>query len=1027
MKTSQSIIGLLLLLLSTVLFGKSEAILKLDTQGHTSLVKDLIVTKNGNIITASDDKTIRVWDKSGKQKRKILGELQSNSGEILAIALSNDEKYLAVGGALSTDEVIGSSIRLYNYETGKLLKLLKSHTNSVLDLAFSKDDKYLISGSGDKTVKIWNVQSDFTLKDTLTFHTNYVYAVQIIKKQNDYYSASAGHDNKIILYNIDKSKIIKTVNSKYNLNSLATTPSTDFGNIAVCGESNEIVIFNYELEQIKQISLSTNPWGLSYSSNGKYLLSGTSSLPHKVNIYNVKDDYSKKIEFLKHNNLVMSVGFLDNKTAISIGGNNKEIYIWDINSAKVVKKIQGVGAVVWSVGIKENKISWGNIDPCPTCPSLGNKKGVLEKSINLSDFKITKDTADFKRISTLNGKYSLIHAKGGDYGLDDAVLKIKKNGITRKQIIKNAQTGLRHNTYGWYKNYIISGGTHGRLKVYNKLGLEVASLVGHSGEIWALGVYKDRLVSGSDDQTILLWDLSSLDTMKREFVTHEWFDKSWKDWIKQSFKDLDITKQKDIEKLYKRLVRAKDPDASMLLIPPKIYPILNIFTTEDDNYVVWSTEGFFDASKDAGKYIGYHINQGDEKEAEYVTVDSLYNTFYRPDLIQQRLNGKDLRKYSKNINIDKLLNDGLAPEVQILTKTLKTNTSDLDLKMQVCQKGQGGFDNLSLLINGISVSVVGTSRALKLKKKSKRKDCFIYNQTISLAQGTNNIGFKATNKAGNIESKIDTVEIFYDNLGLKHNIQMELKDTLVDDTTNNLHILAIGVNEYKEDSLKLKYSINDAAEILKTIQTVSKPLFKNVYTYKLFDDKVTKKTITEVFENINSTREDVFLLYIAGHGITDEYNGNYYYIPYNFLLNNNINAVQEQGIGQKDLMLGLSKITALKSLVLLDTCNSGSFVEANIQKTTTNRLSRATGRATLSASSSTQVAYEGYKGHGVFTYTLIEALKGKGYKNNNKITINELSSYVKDILPNRTSKKWGYKQLPQSSMYGIDFNIGKKE
>jgi len=62
MKTSQSIIGLLLLLLSTVLFGKSEAILKLDTQGHTSLVKDLIVTKNGNIITASDDKTIRVWD-----------------------------------------------------------------------------------------------------------------------------------------------------------------------------------------------------------------------------------------------------------------------------------------------------------------------------------------------------------------------------------------------------------------------------------------------------------------------------------------------------------------------------------------------------------------------------------------------------------------------------------------------------------------------------------------------------------------------------------------------------------------------------------------------------------------------------------------------------------------------------------------------------------------------------------------------------------------------------------------------------
>jgi WD40 repeat protein len=51
---------LIILLLTITLFG--EAILKLDTMGHTSLVRDVIVTKNGDIISASDDKTIRVWD-----------------------------------------------------------------------------------------------------------------------------------------------------------------------------------------------------------------------------------------------------------------------------------------------------------------------------------------------------------------------------------------------------------------------------------------------------------------------------------------------------------------------------------------------------------------------------------------------------------------------------------------------------------------------------------------------------------------------------------------------------------------------------------------------------------------------------------------------------------------------------------------------------------------------------------------------------------------------------------------------------
>jgi len=55
---------------------KTEAILKLDTKGHTAKIRDIIVTKSGDIISASDDKTIRVWDsKTGKEKRKILGQI----------------------------------------------------------------------------------------------------------------------------------------------------------------------------------------------------------------------------------------------------------------------------------------------------------------------------------------------------------------------------------------------------------------------------------------------------------------------------------------------------------------------------------------------------------------------------------------------------------------------------------------------------------------------------------------------------------------------------------------------------------------------------------------------------------------------------------------------------------------------------------------------------------------------------------------------------------------------------------------
>ena len=69
-KTTRLPLILTLILLSTTIFAqKQNAILKLDTKGHTALIKKLIVTKNKDIITASRDKTIRIWDsKTGKEE-----------------------------------------------------------------------------------------------------------------------------------------------------------------------------------------------------------------------------------------------------------------------------------------------------------------------------------------------------------------------------------------------------------------------------------------------------------------------------------------------------------------------------------------------------------------------------------------------------------------------------------------------------------------------------------------------------------------------------------------------------------------------------------------------------------------------------------------------------------------------------------------------------------------------------------------------------------------------------------------------
>jgi len=987
------------LTMSIILNANSNIFLKLNTNGHMNTIRDVIITKNKDIITASDDKTIKVWDsKTGKEKKKFLGEISLGSnGKPFTMALNTKETYLAVGGYFYSNNN-QSNIRIYDYKTGKLVKVLKGHTNVIDDLSFDKNGNYLVSSSRDTVTKIWNIKNNFQLIDSIKLkQINYgdlndIFSVEnkIIFHNNSYYIVITGFDNKIILYDIYNKQIFKQYKLNYNVEHMDISNNQ----IAVSGNSDQIHIFNYNLERIKTIYNKTLPYGLSYNNNGTILTTG--SIDSGLKVYDVHKNYSL-IKKFKNQYSFNLPAILDDNTILSVGGDNFTINFWDISTGKLKKKIEGVGDKIWTVGIKGNKIGFSN--------EWSGTKRKIKKIVNLENFTvINSNNTKFKKISSIKGYKTLTLNRK-----NKSILNIKDYGKLTGKIIKDGTNGQYHNCYGWYKELIISGGINGFLKVYNKQGQEVANLVGHTGGILSIAVDGDRLISGSDDQTMKIWDLRDISN------TPIYNEK----YINELMIKYNTSRQKIIEEL-KRLYW------NGIYLQQNINPILNLFVSKDNEYVAWTNEGFFDASKNGAKYIGYHINQGQNKEAEFVTVDALYKTFYRPDLIQKALKGEDLSKYAKNINIQKLLKDGLAPEVHILSKTTNTKNQNMNLKVQVCPKNKGGYDNLTLTINDTPVSIMNTSRALKLKKKSKRDDCFIYNKTISLLGGKNIIGFKATNKAGNIESKPDFLEITFDDTNLRKKLKQKLSKISGNQNINDLHILAIAINKYKDNNLQLKYSINDATEMLKTIQKVSKPLFNKVHTYKLFDQDVTKQNIKDIFETIKSTREDVFLLYIAGHGITDQYNGNYYYIPYDFISKDNEKAVQKQGVGQRDLMLGLSKITALKSLVLLDTCNSGSFVEANMQKTTTNKLAKATGRATISASSKSQVALEGYKGHGVFTYTLLEALKGKGYNNDSKITINELSDYVENKLPKKTYEKWGYKQIPQKSMFGIDFNIGEK-
>ena len=120
--------------------------------------------------------------------------------------------------------------------------------------------------------------------------------------------------------------------------------------------------------------------------------------------------------------------------------------------------------------------------------------------------------------------------------------------------------------------------------------------------------------------------------------------------------------------------------------------------------------------------------------------------------------------------------------------------------------------------------------------------------------------------------------------------------------------------------------------------------------------------------------------------------------------------------------------------MIFDTCESGTltgFQPASArggfqQLTAVGRLIQATGRTTLTAALEDQPALEGYRGHGVFTFAILDALARGGRTGDGLISVTELIEHVDGLVPEITYKTWNTRQVPRSLFQGTNFALTRQ-
>lgn len=433
------------------------------------------------------------------------------------------------------------------------------------------------------------------------------------------------------------------------------------------------------------------------------------------------------------------------------------------------------------------------------------------------------------------------------------------------------------------------------------------------------------------------------------------------------------------------------------------------FYLDRDGIFVITPDNYYSANKDNLDFIGFR------KGTTFLPMQSFDLKYNRPDIVLKRLGSSDSatisiyeKAYKKRlkrmgISANELHIENL-PLLEIEDfEHLPKFTKDTSITVQI--KAKQGLKNALVWLNGVPINTCRMSK--------NREGLSI---TIPLISGVNEIEIQ-----GITDNNSKTIPQVY----------KVVKDG---NTESNLYTLSIGVSQYKDETYNLDYAAKDAADVSELFSNLNG--FDSTYSLLIQDKAVTFENVNKIESFLSqSKRNDVIIIYLAGHGILDN-ELNYYYGSHDI----DFNHPQQKGWSYEFIEGMLAQSKAIKKLLLFDTCHGGEIdkdelVEEENENTGEELAFRATksftysinqsdaskvsktffqdfrkgvGATIIASSGGTEYALESdtYK-NGVFTYFLIQGLTENraDLNNDRRITVNELRNYLNIEVAKATKGK----------------------
>ena len=338
-------------------------------------------------------------------------------------------------------------------------------------------------------------------------------------------------------------------------------------------------------------------------------------------------------------------------------------------------------------------------------------------------------------------------------------------------------------------------------------------------------------------------------------------------------------------------------------------------------------------------------------------------------------------------------------ETEQATLTIEGNAADIR-----------GITEVSVNLKGRRGLNLGGAPALE-KPKTPRKQV-TFKKNVPLEVGTNEILIVARNTAG--QEQQETVSIVRT---APPPVEKPAVAAAVPGGGNGrqgeMYAVIIGIAKYQDPRLDLQYTGKDAQGLY---DVLTNPKYGGVpkdHVKLLLDENATNQNIKSAIGTWLSREageNDTVVIYYSGHGAPE--GKETYWVTYSA----DVNDLYSTALSNNDVTDMLSRVESKRVITFLDSCYSAGTVNrtrAVPSEIPLDKFADGEGRVVISASNGKEQSLElDAYGHGVFTYYLLEGLKGNADQNQDGVVdLDEIWDYVKSQV-SETARKAGNRQTP---------------